>query len=485
MTSLTDKIWVVVGGAGNGGIIVRAGEDLSSEKLEPRLEYGAVLEQIELAGSRLHYRKINNKDMKFSFTGPEEGWISMTLKGKPLVTQAMPPELSKHPIGDKEPSMTFYAISDVHAELRPNREWLRNLPRFDKSTVLVAGDLAVNLAQIRESLEFFQSKFDNVFYCYGNHETWAHKKMIPEEEGMLYDDSFGKLDAIRSICDDLGVYTIARLIEGVWVVPVLGWYHKSWDTEPPLQPPAGKTLKREPFPGDALATDTGACRWDGLQNGSTLLAQELDKQNERWGIWPLPTELLDNLRRPRGERDCFVLTFSHFLPHLELMPEKRFLFQPNLTQIVGSDFVRKRIDFLNPDLHVFGHSHFPWDMTLEGVRYKSWPLGTPAEQARRIESYPSEAVEKWHPLPVFDSNGCHYPSSPSCWYSLMYTRIKREPASGQMASFVAQSYCPDAPTVPHSIISPGAFIPPANDEEKKRRDRYSAQSQASMQREVR
>ena len=36
------------------------------------------------------------------------------------------------------------------------------------------------------------------------------------------------------------------------------------------------------------------------------------------------------------------------------MPEKRFLFTPNLTQIVGSDFIRRRVAALQPDLHVFG-----------------------------------------------------------------------------------------------------------------------------------
>lgn len=54
------------------------------------------------------------------------------------------------------------------------------------------------------------------------------------------------------------------------------------------------------------------------------------------------------------ERSSWVISFSHFLPELQLMPEKRFLFTPNLTQIVGSDFIRKRVTALQPDLHVFG-----------------------------------------------------------------------------------------------------------------------------------
>eukprot|EP00931_Biecheleriopsis_adriatica_P045500 TRINITY_DN26061_c0_g1_i1.p1 TRINITY_DN26061_c0_g1~~TRINITY_DN26061_c0_g1_i1.p1 ORF type:complete len:445 (-),score=89.14 TRINITY_DN26061_c0_g1_i1:149-1306(-) len=379
--------------------------------------------------------------------------------------------------------MTFYAISDVHVEIKENMEWLQRLPRYELATLIIAGDLGVSLSQVKQALQLFTSKFDHVFYCFGNHETWAHKS-VSKEEVASFNDSFEKLDALRNICDELGVNTTPKLIDNVWVVPVLGWYHKTWDREPPLQPPEGKTLQRVPPQGEELATDTVACKWGGMKNGSEELAKELDKQNERWGIWPLPEDLKENLQKAK-DRSSFVLSFSHFLPHMELIPEKRFLFSPNLTQIVGSDFVRQRVAQLKPDLHIFGHSHFPWDMTLEdGVRYKSWPLGTPAEQARRIQSYPAQEIESWHPLPVFDSIGRHYPCSPACWYSLMYTRIKREPASSQMAPFVAAAYCPDAPVVPSNIISPGAAIPPANEEQRQRRERFTAKAFGSMKKEV-
>jgi hypothetical protein len=33
---------------------------------------------------------------------------------------------------------------------------------------------------------------------------------------------------------------------------------------------------------------------------------------------------------------------------------------------VGSDFLWRRLQSLQPDLHVFGHSHFAWDAELEG-----------------------------------------------------------------------------------------------------------------------
>eukprot|EP00435_Cladocopium_sp_Y103_P038532 s906_g10.t1 len=332
--------WIVIGGADKGGILVRESEELSSESLEERLEYGALLQEEELKGSRLRYRKIYGK-------GPEIGWISTKIHGKELVTRVMPPHLTRlqgargHALQLGEPELTFFAISDVHVELKENMQWLNNLPSVPNSCIIVAGDLGVSLAQVRHALQVFKQKFTYVFYCYGNHETWCHKS-VGDEDYRPVADSFDKLELLRDICIQEEIFVSPQLLHNVWVVPVLGWYHRSWDTEPPLQAPPGQELRHPPLPGEKFATDTGACKWRGFANASTELAESLDRQNELWGIWPLPLALEENLKQPRGERKSWVISFSHFLPELELMPEKRFLFTPNLTHIVGSSFIRKR-----------------------------------------------------------------------------------------------------------------------------------------------
>jgi len=476
-----DKAWVIVGGADRGGVLVRRDSELGSEKEAERLEHGAIVQELELTGERLHYRLLYG-------TGPQDGWISTRLPDKDLAVPLFPDWVTRPgglPQGGAgsatSSAMTFYAISDVHVEKPQNMAWLEELPKFERSTVIVAGDLGIQMEDIERALALFLQKFDHVCYCFGNHETWVHKALERAPHG----NSFEKLRALQELCHRLGVFTTPQIICGVWVVPVLGWYHASWDTEPPLQPPPGKRLTREPTEGLKLATDTAACNWNGLQNGSLDLARALDSQNEAWGIWPLPQELLDNLKRPRGERENPVISFSHFLPHVELMPEKRFLFQPNLTQIVGSNFVRDRVRQLEPDLHIFGHTHFPWDMRLaDGVRYRSWPLGTPEEQARRIASIPTKHVEQWYPFPMFDSGGRHYSGDEACWFAMMYTRIKRDPTSCRMADYVRLAFCPDAPAVPLSIISPCSLLQPEDDGDIERREKYSAKSRDSIKRKI-
>ena len=64
-----------------------------------------------------------------------------------------------------------------------------------------------------------------------------------------------------------------------------------------------------------------------------------------------------------------IISFSHFLPRYELLPEKRFLVYPKLPKASGSIYLQKRVATLKPDLHIFGHTHIGWDMTLDGIRY--------------------------------------------------------------------------------------------------------------------
>lgn len=91
--------WEVVGGADKGGILVREGKELKSPQCEQRLSHGAVIEELELEGERLHYKLISG-------TGPDEGWVSLKVQGKDLV-------MPKVVVAD--PSNWSATLSAVHA----------------------------------------------------------------------------------------------------------------------------------------------------------------------------------------------------------------------------------------------------------------------------------------------------------------------------------------------------------------------------------
>ena len=45
----------------------------------------------------------------------------------------------------------------------------------------------------------------------------------------------GKLRRLEELCASLGVHTRPARVGGVWVVPLLSWYHASFDAEPDIE----------------------------------------------------------------------------------------------------------------------------------------------------------------------------------------------------------------------------------------------------------
>ena len=70
------------------------------------------------------------------------------------------------------------------------------------------------------------------------------------------------------------------------------------------------------------------------------ISRKIDALNDEDGKFE---RFLENVKRAKMEgKDVTVITFSHFLPRIELIPEKRFLLYPKLTQAVGSHILNKR-----------------------------------------------------------------------------------------------------------------------------------------------
>jgi hypothetical protein len=84
-------IWKVTGGADKGGILVRKGQETTSPQLGERLATGAVVEQVQLVGERLHYKTISG-------AGPAEGWVSLSISGKELLKKLAPGTIESFPL---------------------------------------------------------------------------------------------------------------------------------------------------------------------------------------------------------------------------------------------------------------------------------------------------------------------------------------------------------------------------------------------------
>lgn len=225
-----------------------------------------------------------------------------------------------------------------------------------------------------------------MFWVCGNHELWIRRG----DRAKYGDGSLGKLAHLKSIADELGVKYRPERIGDVWVVPLWSWYHASWDTEPDV---VGA------IPIEKVMMDFHACHWtaEGVQaGGDDSLARMFDEMNSES---PEYVEAVARIREDRlGDSGVYVVSFSHFLPHQDLLPEKRFLYYPNLAKAVGSDYLGRRVfEEIRPDAHVYGHTHFTQDMMKEGIRFVQWPLGYPKEQRRR-----RNGGDGWGPLLLWD-----------------------------------------------------------------------------------
>lgn len=384
-------------------------------------------------------------------------------------------------------AMKVYSVSDLHVDHVENERWVHAVEDHGHdSCLLVAGDVSGDAGRVAQTLASLRSKFGRVFFVPGNHDLWLSRHEP-------YAHSMEKLEALGRICANVGVDTRPGFLgqgdpHPCCIVPLHSWYSASFDTAPDLPGP----LSVQPIPASDLVVDSFRCLWPltpereqettGPRVGSERRATrspslshvvsgqrmdgsrpELNTLHERPRRCPEGTEVshaMDKLNEDGWDElvmaiemespQMETITFSHFLPRPELLPEKRFLLHPNLPRVVGSTLLGDRVGALRPALHVFGHTHFVWDMVLDGTRYVQWPLASPREQQRRkLFSKETEApvvrADSSAPLLLFDTQnpkqdtGVCMPEVESYWCD-WYQEHPREPGSNRLAPYSAMLY---------------------------------------------
>ena len=298
-----------------------------------------------------------------------------------------------------------YCISDLHADTNINQEWVkakctRRPTDAECFTILmVPGDVGSEMDRIESIFDVLLDNFDLVSFVPGNHELWKRgtasggSATAPEKlsyEHRMAADSVEKMKEVLASAARKGVRTGPVRVSGgghsVVVLPLYSWYHGSWDREPDITHQDFLDVE-EVIPFHRKWGDFTMCSWpealvmreefasihrDG--GASTALADAFGYLNERF-LAPCSPGSSSRHGSPLVQPGDTVLSFSHFLPRLELCPEKRFLLEPYLPRVSGSDVLREQVQRLSPHVHCFGHTHIPIDLTLDGTRYIQWPLG--------------------------------------------------------------------------------------------------------------
>ena len=161
-------------------------------------------------------------------------------------------------------------------------------------------------------------------------------------------DSIHKLNEVLDTAEECGVFTgpvnFKYAGRDLWVVPLQSWYHSSWDKEPDLTHPDFLAVEQA-VPFDRKWGDFSLCSWPAdvidpeeartIYSSNTKLADAFSQLNED----TIGTYFNHNTNRSTAD----VITFSHFTPRIELSLEKRFLIEPMLAKVIGSDPLERQV----------------------------------------------------------------------------------------------------------------------------------------------
>ncbi|WP_054739583.1 metallophosphoesterase family protein [Cellulosilyticum ruminicola] len=229
--------------------------------------------------------------------------------------------------------MRIYVISDLHVEYKQNRNWVNNLSRIDykQDTLIIAGDVAADLNLIEEVFKFLSGIFFKVVYVPGNHDLWVNEEMNI--------NSIEKLEIIRKIADKYDISMSVVELSGAIIVPLYSWYDYSF----------GK-LNQELINTWA---DFRRCKWP--QNFSQQMIAEC--------FFSINKTEDFNIKNKK------IISFSHFLPDIKLVPRFFTNSISYLFPVMGSKRLLEVISNLQSDIHVFGHLHVNCNKTQGKTRF--------------------------------------------------------------------------------------------------------------------
>jgi predicted phosphodiesterase len=237
----------------------------------------------------------------------------------------------------------IFATSDIHLDYDVNRAWLDQLSAIDyrEDVLLLAGDVSDHMPILQRCFRELEKRFARVLYVPGNHDLWVARQ--PE-----IDDSLEKFERVRRLAADCGVSMEPFHMPGVSIVPLLGWYDDSFGV------PSAQLRE--------IWADYRACRWpDGLLPRD--LAAHFTGANVLPAIAPGQT----------------VISFSHFMPRIDLMPDSIPERHRIVYPVLGSALIERQLRELGSHIHVYGHSHVNRHVERDGVTYINNALAYPTE----------------------------------------------------------------------------------------------------------
>lgn len=240
--------------------------------------------------------------------------------------------------------MRVFAISDIHVDYDANAKWVHRLStsEYRDDILILAGDVTHRLPLLASCLEALTARFCKVLFVPGNHDLWV----LGEAKEKTSLEKFSEVVEVVEAC---GASMAPFCLNGVLIVPLLGWYDYSFGE------PSADLM--------SMWMDFRACRWpDGFE------VADVAAYFAQLNCMPVTDGALK------------VISFSHFLPRLDLVPGYVPRKHRVLDPVLGSTQLEAQLRRLKPAIHVYGHSHINRSVCLDGIQYVNSALGYPQEE---------------------------------------------------------------------------------------------------------
>jgi predicted phosphodiesterase len=240
--------------------------------------------------------------------------------------------------------MRIFALSDLHIDYQENFSWLKRLSAFDyqEDILILSGDVTPLMNLLESAFQLLQKRFLKVIFVPGNHDLWV----LNGSTG----NSVTKFESVMRAASEHGIAIQPVTEKNVSLVPLFGWYDNSFGD-----------------PTDVLRyewADYVACRWPNMMD-SDEITRYFISMNE---------SALNTTNK-------VIISFSHFVPRIDIMPDFIPMYQRRLYPVLGSLLLEQQIRKLGSHIHVYGHSHVNRYIKKNGVTYINNAFGYPYEKA--------------------------------------------------------------------------------------------------------
>jgi len=252
------------------------------------------------------------------------------------------------------------AVSDLHVRYADNRAIVDGLrPESDDDWLIVAGDVAERVADVRDTLASLRDRFATVVWAPGNHELWT----LRDDPVPLRGEA--RYRALVDVCREVGVHTPEDPYP-VWsgpggpviVAPLFVLYDYSFHA--PGTSTKEESLRRA-YDAGVICTDEVLLHPDPYPSRDAWCAARVAWTERRLAATDptLPTVLVN---------------------HFPLVREPtRVLRHPEFAQWCGTTRTADWHLRFRATAVVYGHLHIPRTTWHDGVRFEEVSLGYPRE----------------------------------------------------------------------------------------------------------